>query len=349
MHDTIRFRKFSLLTPSTLILALIFAFSAALAQAQDFSRIVVFGDSLSDTGNVAHLSYAKYGFDMPGPAANYTDGRFTDGSDTVPVAQEKVPTGKKRLGVWVEQLALLMPSHPQVKNSLDGGTNYAYGFAFTGNGTTALTFGTGDIFSVDVKNMGEQITDYLASKPTIDSSTLFIIWGGANNLNYATSPYDIINAAGEETSDIQRLINAGATRFLVLNLPPMGLIPRLNGSPATSIPANAGAALFNSWLDSGIWTLHDLNANRHVVFYRLDVYSLFNEIVAHPGKFAPLANLTDASQGANLVDPDTYLFWDDLHPTTTGHSILADKAMKAMQSPQCTSYGLPACAAGVRK
>jgi phospholipase/lecithinase/hemolysin len=339
MYNTIRFRKFSLLTPSTLILTLVFTFAATAAYAKDYAHIVVFGDSLSDTGNVAHLSYAKYGFRMPGPAANYTDGRFTSGIDTVPPA-------KKYFGVWIEQLAASMPLHPQVKNSLDGGTNYAYGFAFTGNGTTTLTFGAGDVFSVDVENMGQQITHYLGTKPTIDSNTLFVIWGGANNLNYANSVNDVVNAAIEETLDIQRLIDAGATQFLVLNLPPMGLIPRLNGSPATSLPANAAAALFNSWLDSGISVLHDSYGNRHLTFFCLDVYSLFNQIVTNPGKFG-FANISSPSQNANLVNPDTYLFWDDLHPTAKGHSILAGSAMKAMTLPQCTSYGLSACAAAV--
>ncbi len=36
--------------------------------------------------------------------------------------------------------------------------------------------------------------------------------------------------------------------------------------------------------------------------------------------------MTSSAQGAYTVDPDTYLFWDDLHPTTKGHEILAQTA-----------------------
>ena len=35
--------------------------------------------------------------------------------------------------------------------------------------------------------------------------------------------------------------------------------------------------------------------------------------------------MTASSQGM-AVDPDTFLFWDDLHPTTRGHNILAQTA-----------------------
>src|SRR3974390_337388 len=40
--------------------------AAALAQAHEYSTIVVFGDSLSDTGNELHLSLDKYGVPVPG-------------------------------------------------------------------------------------------------------------------------------------------------------------------------------------------------------------------------------------------------------------------------------------------
>ena len=47
------------------------------------------------------------------------------------------------------------------------------------------------------------------------------------------------------------------------------------------------------------------------------------------------------------VDPDTYLFWDDLHPTASGHRILAEAAIKLVASPQCDMLGIPSCAATV--
>jgi len=323
-----------------LVSALLFTFTAVLAHAKDYTRIVVFGDSLSDTGNVAHLTEAKYGIRVPGTIADYTDGRFTDGFDTIPAAQNY-------FGVWVEQFAASMPSRPEVKNSLDGGTDYAYGYATTGSGTGAFTFGPGDSLSVDVNNMGQQITDYLATNPKINNSTLFIIWGGANDLLQATSPDAIFTGALQETTDIQRLIEAGATQFLVLNLPPLGLIPRLNGFPAASLQADEASAYYNYYLAIGLSALHDYYHGRHVRIFQLDVFSLFNQIVTAPADYS-LANITTSSQGLYAVDPDTYLFWDDLHPTTRGHNILADAAMKLIASPQCDSLGMPSCAAAAQ-
>ena len=324
--------------PSISLLALIlFSFVSALAQGKDYTRIVVFGDSLSDTGNVAHLSQEKYGIRIPGTPADYTDGRFTDGYDTIPAARQY-------FGVWIEQFAAAMPSHPDVTNSLDGGTNYAYGFATTGSGTGAFTFGPGDSLSVDVENMGQQITDYLATKPKINNSTLFVIWGGANDLIHATDANAIAIAAIQEAADIQRLIQAGATQFLVLNLPPLGLIPRLNGSPATAVPATMAAELFNAYLASGLSALHDFYPGRHIAVFQVDVFTLFNQIVSAPATFS-FANITASSQGSAAVNPDTYLFWDDLHPTTHGHSIVSAAALNAVSSPQCDSLGMPSCAA----
>jgi len=71
-----------------LLSTLLFTLSAIPAHAQDYTSIVIFGDSLSDTGNDAYLSHHKYGVRIPGPYADYTDGRFTDGDDTIPVARK---------------------------------------------------------------------------------------------------------------------------------------------------------------------------------------------------------------------------------------------------------------------
>lgn len=304
--------------------ALLISFTAVLAHAQDYTSIVVFGDSLSDTGNFADLTQAKYGVRIPGPDVDYTDGRFTDGDDTLPAAQ-------KYFGVWIEQFAATLPSKPLIKNSLDGGTNYAYGDAMNGKGTTTVNFGPS--LSVNVNNIGQQVTDYLATSPGINNKTLFAIWGGANDIIAATSADDVIQAAIDQLINIQRLIDAGATQFIVPNLPPIGSTPLLIGTPA-SIPATAASALYNQALTTGLSVLRDLNRDKHVHFVQLDVFSLFNQIVASPTRYS-LTNVTASAQGIATIDPDTYLFWDDLHPTTRGHNILAVTAAGAIAAREC--------------
>jgi phospholipase/lecithinase/hemolysin len=313
----------------SLFAALLFTFSSFPAHAQDakhapdYTSIVVFGDSLSDVGNVADLAESKYGFRFPGPLFDYTDGRFTDGADTEPPAETS-------FGVWIEQLAATFPSKPKVKASLDGGTDYAYGFAFTGGGTSVFSFGP---YAVNVNNIGLQISDYLATHPKINDKTLFVVWGGANDLLNATTQDEVIDAGINQTLNIERLVDAGATQFIVPNLPPLGLVPRLNGSPTTSVPATEAAELYNEVLGGGIALVRDFNFGRHLNLSQLDVFALFNKIVAAPSDYA-LVNVTDSSQGI-AVDPDTYLFWDGLHPTTHGHYILAGTAARLIARDAC--------------
>jgi phospholipase/lecithinase/hemolysin len=309
---------------------------AIAAQAQQYTKIVVFGDSLSDTGNDAVLSVLQFGVPVPGPVADYTLGRFTDGADTLPPALNY-------FGVWVEQLSAALPAHPAVMPSLLGGTNYAFGFAKTGSGTTLLTFAPG--FSIEVENVGQQIDDYLATHPKIDNHTLFVVWAGANDVLEASSPGDVVNGALNEVKDIQRLISAGATQFIVPNLPPLGLTPRFNGSKSTSAAANSASALYNATLDAGVSLLSLLNFGRRLTINRLNTFALLKGVVASPASFG-LLNATDSSQGMP-VDPDTFLFWDDLHPTTRGHNIVAMTALQLIEPRGCVQQVSPGEFAGV--
>ncbi len=311
----------------------IFACTALMAQPKNYTKIVVFGDSLSDTGNVAYLTLndPSIGFPFPSPYlyltygsayayTDYTYGRFTDGPDTTPAAQNYV-------GVWIEQLAKELTTNPEILDSLNGGTNYAYGDATTGNGTTTVCALS---YCVEVENIGQQISDYLSTHPTINRHTLFVIWGGADNILQATSVNDVINGAIEEGYDIQRLIQAGATQILVPNVPPLGLTPRFNGSLTSRLTASTASALYNSYLAAGISILQGLYARRHVTIYQLDVFNLMRNVVAHPAAYS-LTNVTDTSQGdTSITNPDTYLFWDDIHPTTRGHNILANAALSVL-------------------
>ncbi len=296
-----------------------------------YTSIVIFGDSLCDTGNDATLSAALYttAAQVPGPASGYTNGRFTDGLDTLPAA-------RNYLGVWVEQLAAKLAAHPTILNSLAGGTNYAYGFATTAVGTSNFTYGPGNALSFTVPNMGLQLSTYLATHPVITSKTLFIVWGGANDLIAATTPAQIQTAAQNEAGIVQQLIAAGATDILVPNLPPLGLVPRFNGSPSTSVPATAAAQGFNQALAAYLAAIPVANPGVTLHLYQLDTYTFFNTVVGPPIG-AGLANVTAESQGNTAIDPDTYLFWDDLHPTTYGHRLLAAQALTLIGTPVTTS------------
>jgi len=63
-----------------------------------FSQVIVFGDSLSDDGNIAHRVRDAFGFSYPSSNFNYSDYRFTDDTNTAPAANLYT-------GTWHEQLA----------------------------------------------------------------------------------------------------------------------------------------------------------------------------------------------------------------------------------------------------
>ena len=107
--------------------------SAAQAQTQ-FGKLVVFGDSLSDDGNFAHRTRDAVGFSYPSsnPEFNYSDYRFTNDFNTDP------PT-RLYHGVWHEQLAQSFLHLSVATNSLDGGTDFAFGGATTKDGTQDVT------------------------------------------------------------------------------------------------------------------------------------------------------------------------------------------------------------------
>src|SRR5689334_7437247 len=80
-----------------------------------YSQIVVFGDSLSDTGNVNNQTFGI------SPGSGYYQGRFSNGP------------------VWVEDLATNLGIAAPIY-SRAGGKDYAYGGVHTGSGSTTYTF-----------------------------------------------------------------------------------------------------------------------------------------------------------------------------------------------------------------
>lgn len=310
-----------------------FLLAGPLAAQTSFSTVVVFGDSLSDTGNIAHLTQAasgglvRYPGDNTGLKLDYTDGRFTDGKDTQPAAQAY-------FGVWIEQLAASFPGKPAVTDSLDGGTNYAYGDATTANSTTTVSEGP---LSITLHNMGQQMADYLGQSPAPvpNAKTLYVFWGGANDIYGAvsaavaagTDPSAAATAAAatavaNESSYIQQLIAKGATNFLVVNEPPLGGVPSY-ATTASATALNTGAAVLAQGLAQALAAIKAASAANGVAvnFYPVDVLTQFATAAGTPMALG-LSNVTAPAQNIG-PSPDTYLIWDGVHPTTTGHHIVA--------------------------
>ena len=287
-----------------------------------YSQIVVFGDSLSDTGNFADTTESEFDIRYPGNDFNYADGRFTDDTSTTPAA-------KKYTGVWHEQLASLFLDMAPATASLDGGTDYAFGDAETTDGERTVALEEG--LSIQVDNLNQQVTNYLAATPTADPAALYIVWAGANDLFEDDSSANVTAAAAREAAVVRRLAEAGASTILVPNLPPLGLTPEYSGDAATAAALTAAASSFrdqlNADLDALLTTLAAEGFATKV--YRLDVFDLFNRLTASAGLDYGFSDLTDSAQGAD-VKADTSLFWDDVHPTTFGHFQLAAEAFTVL-------------------
>ena len=299
------------------------------AQAPAFTQVIVFGDSLSDDGNVAHRARDLVGFSYPSSNFNYSDYRFTDDTNTSPAANLYV-------GTWHEQLEKTFLGLAVAKNSLDGGTDYAFGGATTKDGTQDRTiinnpfpFGGGD-FSITIDNMGKQINDYLASHAA-DPNALYILWGGGNDLFDDFSAQNVTDTATRVGMLMIRLANAGARNFLIPNVPPLGAVPNSFGDPNRVAGLDQASASYRTQLSSAVGSVVKGFAGNGITIhlYNLDVWLGLIRVLGQPAKYN-FVNTIDSAQDASGVNPDQYLFWDDIHPTTGGHHELANEANRLL-------------------
>ncbi len=275
----------------------------ASAAAGPFSSLVVFGDSLSDVGNIASATLGIY------PGSAYYNNRFSNGP------------------VWVESLSVDL-GLGAIQRSTAGGNDFAYG--------GAQTTGTGGFNGIFIHDVDEQVDQFLSSR-SVDPGSLFVVYACAND--FFNGQTNVNSPVTSLMDDIGRLVAAGARQLLVPNLPLLGETPSYQGDPTLAEQINLRSEQFNAALDSALDGLAAGNAD--LMFYRLDVAGLFADAIADPAAFG-LTNVTDSAApgltpGTSSYDtsrivpsPNEYLFWDDVHPTATVHAILAERAFKLL-------------------
>ncbi len=197
------------------------------AVAGTISDLFVFGDSLSDTGNVLNRTNAFSWFATPRPTVpwydtgRWTNGTSNDGSNTDPPRTTETAFG----GVWHERLSDKL-SMARETNSLAGGNNWAYGGATTATGTFSSVLA--------LQHIRTQVDTFLAGTPTFADTQLFALWGGGNDVRDAanadgatvvTIKASATTALANMKASIGALATAGAKMFLWPNLPPLEKTP----------------------------------------------------------------------------------------------------------------------------
>ncbi len=290
----------------------------AAAQVPSYSAEYVFGDSLTDVGNVYNV--AAFALPVSPP---YMPGRFSNGP------------------VWAEDVASALALSASTPSIL-GGTNYSYGGANT----------TSQIHSPTYYPIGTQGQYYFFSqnmKNKAPSTALYLMWAGGVDMKnaassiYATTDSLLLTAnstAASIGSTLRNLIGIGARHIAVLNLPDMSTIPA-SATLAANLKQNRQYAslAFNQAIAQQVAALNGLNG-AHVVL--VDTYTLFQQMEASPAAYG----FTNASaacwpSGDQATKPgwmcstnynlqNQYLFWDTVHPTASGHQFIANLVLSQL-------------------
>ncbi len=304
-----------------------------------YSSLIAFGDSLSDTGNAANLTEAA---SLPLQPLYFDPAGYPDlVPDTAYAISRKLTNDGP---TWVESLAaaLGLPALP----STVGGTVYAIGGA---NSTDALPYVPAE--NPALLSVEEQVQQFLVANGNVaPSNALYTFTLGSNDLRDAvtygadpTQVQEILNASMVSVVGmVGVLATAGAQDILFVNVPNLGLSPQitlLDGlSPGTAATFSQLAALYNANLSAGLMQLVgqlalggiDLN------LMLLDAYGLLTEVAGNPAAYG-FSNATDSClwfyPTPACANPDEYVFWDGIHPTTAMHQVVGAAALRLVPLP----------------
>lgn len=284
-----------------------------------YSNVFFFGDSLSDNGN---LLAATSGTAPPSPP--YATGRFSNGL------------------VWSEYFAGYLGHSTDPVLVTPSGNNYAVAGAavVTRPSTPPLT------------PIPTQMQAYLASAGGVaDPSALYVIMGGANDVAdlLGAFPNQADRLAGVDLigSALSQMVSAlafsGARNILLANIPDFSLVPRFLGDADARELAERFAVNVAA-IDAAASAAVDLDV--------LDLLGQTRSVIANGAALG----FTDTTHACLLTlgcNPDVFFYYDDIHPTTRVHDLIARAALGAVPEPSTAALTLVAVAAllvgGVRR
>lgn len=298
-----------------LLLTIFFLLFSGIGLATPLNNIVVFGDSLSDNGNL--YEYMQHRLPSSPP---YYEGRFSNGP------------------VWVEHLA----SHWFPGNEKTHLLDYAFGgAAISDSGEDDMLF-----------TLKREVDTYLlAHQDKADPQSLFVVWIGANNYlalsEDVEKTVDFVNQGIKK--ELQRLVRKGAKHVLVLNLPDLGSTPAAREFNKIK-ELSTYSHLHNDELSKSITSLQEQYPD--VQWLIFDTDQLFNTILMSPEEYG-FKNVVDTCYDILVDKPsrqtvlkmvseisfkprdercDDYLFFDPIHSSAIAHKMLAEKVSSQLDA-----------------
>jgi uncharacterized protein YhjY with autotransporter beta-barrel domain/phospholipase/lecithinase/hemolysin len=287
---------------------------AAPAAAQRVERIVAFGDSYADDGNI---------FELTGSArpAIYPNGRFSNGTNFI-------DTMSQLLNVPVDNFAIGGAQSGNTNVSGPGLPGFAleYQSFLAGGGPAAFPrvsgkFAPNDLLAISIG--GNDARGYqrsLGTNPT--SAQIATLVAGA--------PAKAATSVAEATTGLNALVGAGARNITFL-AGDVGRLPEVAGTPIAAV-GTAFSASFNS----GIQTTLAGYANQGVIVNYLDLNRIASVVEGNLSKFG-LISAGACPTACVTTDPsllDKYLFYvDQLHLTSRGFEIVGQYAVQQLEAP----------------
>ena len=297
-----------------------------LVSAGPFSNLYVFGDSLSDTGNLLGTG-ATRPFPFAGP---YLGDRFSNGP------------------LWVEHFAAGLGLSPLAAAPyIYGGNNFAFAGAQTGTYPAPP--------ADQIPGVLAQVGGIFAPTRTgplnpADPNALYVVMAGGNDMRDARTLFttnsvaDIagrqlaaVNAINNLATTLSLLAQLGAKNILVATLPDLGITPEaaLVGLQAASTDATDR---FNALIP----LLMGAGSSFGLTMNLLDLASLTDSIQANPASFG-ITDISHPCAGfvfSTGVSCAQSAFSDILHPSAYVHSLIGRQALLVFGIPEPDTLAL---------
>jgi outer membrane lipase/esterase len=295
--------------------------TASAANAAGYSAEYVFGDSLSDNGNLA----AVFG-GFPNPPS--FDNSFTNGPVAVQLLAES-------LGLSANASLWLTSPSPQ-------GTNYAVGGATAAAGMDILP-GVNINLPSQVGAYSNFVSDHA------DPNALYVVMIGGNDVIDAVANNSGASAvtAGADTEavEISTLAGEGAKHFLIVNVPDVGQIPLFTqeSPPGAAAEATAFSVDYN---DELVTKLQDLELPPGSTLTDFNLFA-FNENLDTSGfanttdpcySFTGVPDSTASDHQCGPANVDTFVYFNDVHPTAPVQALWAGGLRAAV--PETSTWAM---------